>query len=59
MSYHHLTPIERGQIEALRREGRGVRRIAAAVGRSPATISREFRRNPLPSGYEAAKAQRR
>ena len=59
MSYHHLTPIERGQIEALQREGRGVRRIAAALGRSPSTISRELRRNPVPSGYEAARAQRR
>lgn len=59
MSYHHLTPIERGQIEALRREGRGVRRIAAALDRCPSTISRELARNPLPSGYAAAHAQRR
>lgn len=59
MSYHHLTPIERGKIEALRREGQGVRRIAAALGRSPSTLSRELQRNPAHNGYEAAKAQRR
>ena len=59
MSYHHLTPIERGQIEALRREGLGVRRIAGAIGRAPSTVSRELRRNPVASGYDAARAQRR
>jgi IS30 family transposase len=59
MSYHHLTSFERGQIEALRREGYGVRRIASAVGRAPSTISRELRRNSLPSGFDAATAQRR
>lgn len=59
MSYHHLTSFERGQIEALRREGLGVRRIASAVGRAPSTISRELRRNSLPSGFDAATAQHR
>lgn len=44
MSYHHLTTFERGSIEALSKEGRSLRYIAAHLGRSTSTISRELRR---------------
>ena len=42
--------MERDQIAALQAEGQSVRAIAQALGRSPATISRELRRNALASG---------
>jgi IS30 family transposase len=60
MSYHHLTPFERGQIEALRRMGRGVRAIARCLGRAASTVSRELRRGvKARSVYCAEYAQRR
>jgi len=40
----HLTPIERGIIQALRREGKSLRQIAAAVGCAHTTIMYELRR---------------
>jgi transposase, IS30 family len=46
----YLSLEERMAIADLRRERLGVRAIAAAVGRSPATISRELRRNADGSG---------
>lgn len=49
-SYRHLTAEERDRIAALQAEGQSVRAIAQALGRSPATISRELRRNALASG---------
>ncbi len=49
-SYRHLTAEERDRIAALKAEGCSVRAIAQALGRSPATIRRELRRNALASG---------
>ena len=49
-SYSHLTAAERDRIADLKAEGQSVRAIAQALGRSPATISRELRRNALASG---------
>jgi len=49
-SYSHLTTAERDRIADLRAEGQSVRAVAQALGRSPATISRELRRNALASG---------
>ena len=49
-SYGHLTAAERDRIADLKAEGQSVRAIAEALGRSPATISRELRRNALASG---------
>ena len=49
-SYSHLSSEEREQIAILRAAGHGVRAIAKALGRHPATISRELKRNRLPSG---------
>ena len=46
----YLSVEERTAIADLRREKKGVREIAAAIGRSPATVSRELRRNADDSG---------
>jgi IS30 family transposase len=44
----YLSRFERERIATLRGRGLGVRHIARLLGRSPATISRELRRNMLP-----------
>lgn len=51
---------ERVRIADLRRAGEGVRAIARELGRSPATVSRELRRNvdPVSSVYRPQMAQR-
>jgi len=60
MSYHHLTPEERGQIQALRNEGKSRRAIARTLGRHPATVGRELARHRRPGGgYDARQAQAR
>ncbi|AHH20222.1 putative transposase [Nocardia nova SH22a] len=41
----YLSLVERERLHDLRRTGMTIRAIAAAVGRSPSTISRELRRN--------------
>jgi IS30 family transposase len=46
----HLSLEERERLAALRVEGLSLRAIAARLGRSPATVSRELRRNALPKG---------
>jgi IS30 family transposase len=46
----YLSLEERMAIADLRREKKGVREIAAEIGRSPATVSRELRRNTDPVG---------
>lgn len=43
--YIHLTLSEREFLEVKYNEGKSVRQIAAALGRSPSTISRELKRN--------------
>lgn len=45
VSGRYLSFREREEIALLKVQGRGVREIAEAVGRSPSTISRELRRN--------------
>lgn len=60
MPYVHLTPMERGQIQALFSQGLSQRAIAGTMGRSPSTVCRELRRNHAREGvYDAACAQRR
>lgn len=49
MSYQHLTIEERGLIAQYRKNRLSLRAIAALLDRSPATISRELRRNKTPS----------
>lgn len=50
ISPRFLSEDERVQIAELRLDGATVRAIAAELGRSPSTISRELRRNALASG---------
>lgn len=45
MSYTHLTLNERNYLQKLLNEGNSLRAIAAALERSPSTISREVKRN--------------
>ncbi len=48
-SGRYLSLLERERIGVLRGEGLGVRAIAARLGRSPSTISRELRRHARPA----------
>ena len=54
--YTHLTREERYQIFALKRAGHNQVTIAAIIGRSPSTVSRELWRNLGQRGYRAAQA---
>lgn len=56
MTYTHLTQDERYQIHSLQRQGIVAAQIAAELGRSPCTISRELRRNASEQGYKPAQA---
>ena len=55
---NHLTLEERDRIAQLQNQGADQREIARAMRRSPATISRELRRNRTEGEYYAAQAQR-
>ena len=55
----HLTSEERDRIAQLHHRGADQKEIARALARSPATISRELRRNRTGDEYFAAQAQRR
>lgn len=55
----HLTLEERDRISQLLHQGADQKEIARAVGRSPATISRELRRNQTGNDYYAGQAQRK
>ena len=60
MPYHHLTPTERGQIQAFLSQGLSQRAIARQLRRSPSTISRELRRNGARNGrYDAVRGAKR
>jgi transposase, IS30 family len=61
ISERYLCEAERVRIADLRRSGSGVRVIAAQLGRSPSTVSRELRRNQDPGSgrYRPFAAQRR
>lgn len=54
--YHRLTREQRIIIETLRKEGYSIRPIAVRLGVSPATVSRELRRNRSKKGYRNRKA---
>ena len=56
-AYHYLTPTEREYIMVQRAKGRSITAIAAALGRSKSTISRELKRNNSGGSYSASKAQ--
>ncbi len=51
-----LTLAEREEISRGLAEGQSIRSIAARLGRSPSTISREIKRNGGPEGYRATEA---
>lgn len=55
----HLTLEDRDRIAQLRHRGADQKEIAQALMRSPATISRELRRNRTGNEYFAAQAQQR
>ena len=57
MDYTHLTEEERYQIDDMRREGFNQGAIAAALNRSPSTLSRELRRNEGDRGWRPRQAQ--
>ena len=58
MSYQQLTENERYQIYIMNKAGQSQKAIADMLGRHPATISREFRRNIGLRGYRPAQAHR-
>ena len=55
----HLTQAEREDISRGLAAGKSMRRIAATIGRSPSTVSREIRRNGGIAKYRALYAERR
>ena len=55
--YQQLQPEERVTIASLTQQNHSVRAIARQLRRSPATISRELKRNACSSGYGSARAQ--
>ena len=55
-SYHQLTEPQRYQIYALKKVGQDQQTIAAVLGVSPSTVSRELRRNRSQRGYRAHQA---
>lgn len=60
MPYTHLSPMERGSIEALLKQGLRQAEIARQLGRSPSAICRELARNRGNTKvYEASTAQKR
>lgn len=59
-SPRYLSEDERIRLADLRREGRSIREVAALLGRSPSTISRELRRGADQAGrYRPHEAHRR
>jgi IS30 family transposase len=48
-AYRHLSLEERDRITELKAEGLSLRAMAEELGRSPATLSREFKRNSTPA----------
>jgi len=61
-AYKHLSVHERDELSVLKGEGWSLRRIARKLGRSPATFSRELKRNAPPirrRRYLAHRAQSR
>ena len=56
--YQHLSIEERESIWEKQIKGESVRRIAAELGRSASTISRELKRNQCKQGYRPSEAQK-
>jgi len=58
MSYHHFTPVERGKIEVMAKQGKSQRAIAEELGFHRSSVSRELKRNSSRGAYDAERAQR-
>ena len=58
-SYGQLSLEDRCEIARLSANGSSVRQIAAALDRSPSTISRELKRNRAQAGYKPGYANQR
>ena len=58
-SYDHLSLEDRCTIARLQAEGRSIRQIAAALDRSPSTITRELKRNSAKTAYKPTYAEER
>ena len=56
-SYQQLQPEDRVTLASLVQQKYSIRAIAQVLGRSPSTISRELRRNALPTGYASTWAR--
>lgn len=56
-SYDHLSLESRCTIARLQAEGHSIRQIAAALDRSPSTVSRELRRNRVKKAYKPGYAE--
>lgn len=59
MTYTHLTPEQRAQIERLHKEGHSRAAIGRRLGRHETTIGRELKRQGTGGAYDAQKAQKR
>lgn len=59
MSYHHFTPVERGKLELMARQGKSNQQIADELGFHRTSVLRELKRNGARKGYDAQKAQER
>ncbi|WP_260865898.1 helix-turn-helix domain-containing protein [Paenibacillus xylanexedens] len=57
MSYTHLGIIERSKLEILHQQEKSARAITRELGRHPATICRELRRNLAQKPYRAEQSQ--
>lgn len=55
----HLTPVQRAQLEVLKKTGHNQTEIAESIGCSQPTVSRELSRNGKQHRYGSAKAQQR
>ena len=59
MSYHHFTPVERGKLELMAKNGKSHQEMADELGVHRTSVLRELRRNGPPERYEAHSAQKR
>lgn len=57
--YRHIRKSDRLEIALLRGKGHGVRNIAAVLGFSHSSVSRELRRNAVYATYDPTKAQQK
>jgi len=59
MSYNHFTPEQRNELSALLRAGIRQNRIAELLGKSPAAVCQEIKRNSIDEKYNAGYAKKR